>query len=318
MDACGTVAECMSRARTGAGDASRSAVAKDGRVATPRILTTVLGGLRIGSLPRTSVDVATVAAIGAAAYIAVTVAHEGFGHGLACLAVGGTPSAMSSTELRCDGPSGTPALVVTAAGSVANLVFGVMVLGWTVLRLPRSGTALYLAWVLSSLNLYHAGSYLLIGGLFGFGDWGRVAVGVLPGLGGQILVALVGLGVVLSANRTAAHPLWQPLVGIGDERASRWQLMTWPALATALLVSLGAGLLSPLQPQYALVTSAVAPLTYLWLVRLPRWPSRAEPAPPLRIGPSLAWLVVGIVAAITFMVAFGPGVGSFAGYSIAR
>jgi hypothetical protein len=70
------------------------------------------------------VHVATVLAIGVVSFAAVTVIHEVGGHGVACELVGGRALAVSSTELRCDGPEGGARLAVTAAGSIANILVG--------------------------------------------------------------------------------------------------------------------------------------------------------------------------------------------------
>jgi hypothetical protein len=82
-------------------------------------------------------------------------------------------------------------------------------------------------------------------------------------------------------------------------------------LAAALVVSLAAGLLSPLQPRFALVTSLIAPLVLRLLVCLPSWPERDPPEPPVRIA-SWARVVVGVVAGLGFVLVLGPGLGSFA------
>jgi hypothetical protein len=119
-------------------------------------------------------------------------------------------------------------------------------------------------------------------------------------------------------SRLARRPEWQPLAGVeAEERETRMRLLTRLPLAAALVVSVAAGLLSPLQPRYALVTSLLAPLVLLLLVRLPTWPERDPPEPPVRVA-SWAWVVAGVVVGLGFVLVLGPGLGSFAGYSIAR
>ena len=77
------------------------------------------------STTRADVHLPTILAIGVVSFAAVTVLHEAGGHGVACLLVGGEAPAVSSTELRCDGPEGAARLAVTAAASLANIVVGV-------------------------------------------------------------------------------------------------------------------------------------------------------------------------------------------------
>lgn len=268
--------------------------------------------------PRLSLDVATIAAAGVLAYALVTTVHEALGHGVACLAVGADASAVSSTELRCDGLSDISALMVTSSGSVANVLVGLAAFGAFRVARPADGRTLLLGWLVCAWNLFHAGSYLLAGALFGFGDWGRVASAVDPPIVGQIGVGLVGAAILFLGQRVATDPVWQPLVGIGDERTARWPTITWPALGGGLAVSLLAGVLSPLRPEFALLTSVLAPLSLLWLVRLPRWPTANNPSEALPIGRSAALLGISLLVSVVFVLGLGPGIGSFAGYSIAR
>ena len=268
--------------------------------------------------PRLSLDIATIVAAGVVAYALVATVHEALGHGAACLAVGAHAAAVSTTELRCDGVSGSSALIVTSSGSVANLLVGLAAFAAFRVARPGDGRILLLGWLLCGWNLFHAGSYLLTGALFGFGDWGRVAGVVHPPILGQIGVGLVGAAIVLLGQRVATDALWQPLVGIGDDRAARWPTITWPALGGGAAVSILAGILSPLRPEFALLTSVLAPLSLLWLVRLPRWPTADNPSEAVPIGRSAALLGISLLVGVIFVLALGPGLGSFAGYSIAR
>lgn len=272
----------------------------------------------LGPTTRADVHVPTVLAIGVVSFAAVTVIHEALGHGLACLLVGGKALAVSSTELRCDGPQDGARLAVTAAGSIANIVVGLAAMAAGIVLGPARGVWSYVLWLFGATNLFHAGMYMLIGPLTGFGDWSYVARNLEPTLVWTIGITVLGYGVNVVGSRLARRPVWQPLAGVEEqERETRMRLLTRLPLAAALVVSLAAGLLSPLQPRYALVTSLLAPLVLLLLVRLPSWPERDPPAPPVRIA-SWAWVVAGVVVGLGFVLVLGPGLGSFAGYSIAR
>jgi hypothetical protein len=183
---------------------------------------------------------------------------------------------------------------------------------------PARGVWSYVLWLFGATNLFHAGMYLLIGPLTGFGDWSSVARSLEPQLVWVVGITAVGYGVNVVGSRLARRPEWQPLAGVeAEERETRMRLLTRLPLAAALVVSLAAGLLSPLQPRFALVSSLLAPLVLLLLVRLPSWPERDPPGPPVRIA-SWAWVVAGVVVGVGFVLVLGPGLGSFAGYSIAR
>jgi hypothetical protein len=60
---------------------------------------------------------------------------------------------------------------------------------------------------------------------------------------------VLGYWVNVVGSRLARRPVWQPLAGVGEQqRETRMRLLTRLPLAAALVVSLAAGLLSPLQP----------------------------------------------------------------------
>jgi hypothetical protein len=272
----------------------------------------------LGSTTRADVHIPTVLAIGVVSFAAVTVLHEAGGHGLACILVGGKALAVSSTELRCDGPEDAARLAVTAAGSIANILVGLAAMAAGIALGPARSSWSYVLWLFGATNLFHAGMYMLIGPLTGFGDWSYVARNLEPALVWIVGITALGYGLNVVGSRLARRPVSQPLAGVEEEeREIRMRLLTRLPLAAALVVSLAAGLLSPLQPRYALVTSLIAPLVLLLLVRLPTWPERDQPAPPIRIA-SWAWVVAGVVVGLGFVLVLGPGLGSFEGYPIAR
>lgn len=260
----------------------------------------------------------TVAAAGVLAYALVVLLHEGAGHGVACVLTGGRALAMSSTELRCEGVDGLGAIVVASAGSLVNLIVGIGILALGLLRPPRSGLAMLTAWLAGSWNGFHAGSYLVVGALVGFGDWGRVAAAV-GGPAGAVIVGGAGLAVLWLVHRLSADSAWQPLVGVAEtERSARWGRLTWPALGAGLVVSLLAGVLTPLVWEIALVSAAAGPATLLWLARHPHRPDADRPEPARTIARSPAIIGLALVVAVGFVALLGPGIGSFAGYAIAR
>jgi hypothetical protein len=101
----------------------------------------------LGPTTRANVHVPTVLAIGVVCFAAVTVIHEALGHGLACILVGGKALAVSSTELRCDGPEDGAHLVVTAAGSIANIVVGLAAMAAGMALGPAGGVWSYVLWL---------------------------------------------------------------------------------------------------------------------------------------------------------------------------
>ena len=268
---------------------------------------------------RADVHIPTVLAVGVVSFAAVTVVHEAVGHGVACVLAGGEALAVSSTELRCDGPEGAARLVVTAAGSVANVAVGLAAIAVGIALGPARSIWAYVLWLFGATNLFHAGCYMLIGPVASFGDWSHVARSLEPVPVWIIGITALGYGLNVAGSRLAGHPMWQPLLGVdAEQRRTRMQLLTGLPLAAALVVSIAAGLLSPLQPRYALLTAVVAPFVLVLLIRLPAPPKSDQPAPPVVIAASWAWMAAGAIVGLGFVLILGPGLGSFEGYPIAR
>src|SRR5687768_10856428 len=92
----------------------------------------------------------SIAALAVVAYALANLAHEG-AHGLACIAVGGRPVALSAIYFDCDKTGiRSGARLIPAAGSVANLVLaaGALVALVALRRGPwrGSGSLRYFAW----------------------------------------------------------------------------------------------------------------------------------------------------------------------------
>jgi hypothetical protein len=261
------------------------------------------------------VHIPTLVAIATVSWVAVTVVHEVVGHGGACVLVGGDLRAASTTEVWCDQVDGWSYRLVVAAGSTANLFAALCVLAVLSSGLRLSPATRYFAWLFVGTNLFHAGSYLLIGPFFGYGDWSHFVQGLEPNLVWKIVMTAVGFGVCMVGMRIAAPPRWQPLFGQEPYGQARLELLTRSAFLTALIVSTLAALLSPLELSWVLRAAVLGPLVLVWMMGLPIGQSSNEPVSMPR---SLGWLVVGILCAVLFVGGLGPGVGSFAGHELER
>jgi len=145
-------------------------------------------------------DVATVLAISAVVYVTAAICHEGLGHGLASLLVGGKPLAISTSWFSWDRTGVGPLAVraVAAAGTVANLFMGAVLLGPLYAFSPRTGNWYYFGWLGAAVNLFMGGGYLMASPLFDFGDWQEFVRGLWPELVWRI--GLVILGGVISGG----------------------------------------------------------------------------------------------------------------------
>jgi hypothetical protein len=265
------------------------------------------------------VDLPTITAIAVVAWASVTVIHEVVGHGGACLLVGGSPLGVSTTEMRCGDVVGWQYKVVVAAGSIANVIAALCCLALLRVSAHTASTWRYFLWLFITANLFHAGSYMLIGPFSGYGDWAYFVQGFEPGVLWKLGLTAIGYGICVIGTRLAALPYWQPLLGQElDERRTRMQLLTRIPLITAFIISVLAALVSPLQFQWVIVSAALAPLTLLWLVNLAVWPDAPQSTPALPLHRSIAWLVAGVVCFMLFVVILGPGIGSFVGHVLER
>jgi hypothetical protein len=269
--------------------------------------------------PTDPIDLPTIIAIAIVAWTAATMLHEVIGHGSVCLLVGGQAQAVSTTELYCRNVLGAQYRLVASAGSLANLL-GALICFGLIRVVPRwPPTLYYFLWLFMSTNLFHAGSYMLIGPFTGYGDWAYVIQGFQPELLWKLVLTALGYGICVLGMRLAAMPAWGALLGDDpSQRRHRMQTLTRVPLATALVINLLAGLLSPLQLRWVLTTSLLAPLALLWLVNLPRWLKSASPLSAVRLKKNMTWWILGAIFCIFFIAVLGPGLGSFSGHPLAR
>ena len=268
---------------------------------------------------QSNIHIPTLVAIAIVSWSSVTILHEIIGHGSVCILAGGDARAVSTTELYCANVAGGQYKMVAAAGSIANLVaaLGCLALSQVASRLPFG--LYYFLWLFMSTNIFHAGSYMLIGPFTGYGDWSYVIEGFEPELIWKLGVTALGYGICVLGMRLAALPRWGALLGDdAEERRRRLHLLTRVPFGTALVVNLLAGLLSPLQLRWVLMTSFLAPLVLIWLVNMPYWPKSDPPGLAVPLVKSIPWLVAGTVFCLFFMAVLGPGIGSFSGHPLAR
>jgi hypothetical protein len=261
-----------------------------------------------------SVDVVTVLAVSAVVYVTATLCHEGLGHGVACLIVGGKPEAISTSWFAWDRSGFAPWAVraVAAGGTIANLLAGVVCLALLYGLSPRSGSWYYFLWLCSAVNLFMGGGYLMTSPLFGFGDWHEFVKGLRPEVVWRISLAAIGAlisgGVLLLLVQLA-----EPLLGADlEERMWRARLLCWvPYLAAGGVLMTVSALFNSRGPIYAF-SSALATLggtAFLpWLTKWIEHPRILVSDDALSILWSWGWLAAGSIAALSSLAIFGRGV----------
>ena len=260
---------------------------------------------------RATADRVTVLAIAALVYTLATLAHEGLGHGGACVAIGGTLRGLSSSWCDCDVSAldAWAGRVEHAAGTLANLAVAGLALIFQ--RRARPGAIAYFVWLTCAVNALMGSGYLLVDPLFGFGDWTAFLAGLGGGLPLKLVVSAIGLALTMLAFKHASRTLI-PLVGTFPETAVPaarilcW--FPWAAVGGALLT--GAAALNHYGPRFA-GTSALATLGGTWmLVWIPSTYSRPRPAPvdPTQdVQRSTGFIAAGLVATAFLVSFFGPG-----------
>jgi hypothetical protein len=260
-------------------------------------------------------DRISLVAIACVAYAIANVAHEGVGHGGACLAVGGRPAALSAVHFEGDleGLPPSAGRWEAAGGTLVNLALGLACLA-PLRRRARATPTRYFLWLLGTLNLLQAFGYWLFSGLGGIGDWAVVVHGLEPAwawrLGLVVLGAAgYGLTIVLSLR------LLLPFVGDGPDRLRRAVALTVVPYMAGGLLYVAAGLLNPHGLRLVVISAAAASFggasAFAWMAQLLR-NTRAYPPPSrepaLSLLPSAGWRVAGGLVAAAFILLLGRSI----------
>lgn len=249
----------------------------------------------------------TVAAIGVVAYAACDLLHEVLGHGVATLFVPGVHALSLSTVALTTSAESRP---VAAAGSVANLLAGIVALVLA-RRGARPTAARYFLWLFGSLNLLNATGYPLFSGLFDFGDWAVVIAGLAPRVVWRGALVLAGLAAYATSIRASAAVL-ADLVGADDVRAKQVHRYIVPAYFAGGLLLVAGAIPNPAGPAFILSSGASSGFAAMaGLLAVPgivERRGRGAAGAGLRLTTSAAWIAAAIATAAMFVFVIGPGV----------
>ncbi|MCB9779459.1 MAG: hypothetical protein H6742_12910 [Alphaproteobacteria bacterium] len=252
----------------------------------------------------------TVLAVAMVAYLVAKLAHEGLGHGVACLGVGGDLQGFSTSWCMCEHgvDEAVGALRIRkAAGTGVNLLLGAAAL-LAVRRGPGGATG-YFLWVLAAVNLLLGAGYLLTDPLFGFGDWTAFLQGLEPAAAWRYGLAGVG-GVLYFASMKLLVAAGSPWFGADPDarRPRARQLSLVPYLVVGGAAMTTAAAFNRLGLDYA-ASSALATLGgtsgMAWLATLVDPPTSAVPSTDVQA--SRGWMAAGLVALVLAIGVFGRG-----------
>jgi hypothetical protein len=203
--------------------------------------------------------------------------------------------------------------LISAAGSVVNVVIGLPLVGWL-----GSGTTIsprwrYFLWLFAAVNLLTAFGYLLYSGVGGIGDWARVIDGAQPAILYRGVLIAVGTVLYFVVAPRLLMPGLDPFLGRDPgariARARRLSLVPYFAGGATLVV---AGLLNPLGMQVVLISAAAAAFggtsLLAWYPPLPR-PPLATTGAPLGVARSVPWIAAAAFVMAFFVFVLGPGIG---------
>jgi len=260
-------------------------------------------------VPAPRANLWTVAAVAVVAYAADDMIHEVLGHGLACALTGVRPLALSSVALQ----TGTESRLVAAAGSIMNVVAGLLSL-WLFHRSRTFGAMRYFLWLSASTNLLNGTGYLFFSGLLGIGDWSVVIAGLTPRALWRVLLALAGAALYVGVVRLSARTM-ASLVRAGDVDRRDVSRLVFPAYVAGGLLLVAASALNRIDPSLILTSGlssgfgAMAGLAMVpRLVEAGTGGAEAGGAAARPLGFNAVWAVAAALIALVFIAILGPGV----------
>jgi hypothetical protein len=259
-------------------------------------------------------DLPTLIAIAIVAYALSNFAHEGVGHGGACLLVRCTPHLVTSMQFDGDTTqiSSAARRVIAAGGTIVNLI--VAAIAFVFWRRAGSSAGWFFLWLLTTISLLQATGYLLFSGLGDVGDWAVVVRGWPGSIAWHVALAAVGGATYWLATRWAMRRLGERLPAAGGpertRQAYRYSLIAYLAGGALYLV---AGTFDPAGLAILFISGVAASFGgtsgLAWGPQLLRDPRLATPGGKvLVLERHWGWIAGGIVCAVVYIAVLGPGI----------
>ncbi len=169
---------------------------------------------------------AMLAALGTLAFAASMMAHEGFGHGVYCLAMGGHNTLITPWSETCHFPA-SPRLGIKAAGPGVQFGFGL--LAWVALHWvsPNAARLRYFLWLCMTLSLFISSGYVAFSGILNAGDAAELVAPLHHSLLSRSVIVLLGSTVYFLSMRASAYEL-RRFAGSDDEMHRLYRLVWIP------------------------------------------------------------------------------------------
>jgi hypothetical protein len=253
-------------------------------------------------------DALTLVSLGIVAFVVAIVTHEGLGHGLATLAVGGKPVMLTTCYFSS---SGSLSKWIPAAGGIANVIVGLLsVLVLRLLRTAKPHIRFFLVLV-AAFNLLFAAGYPAYSGIAAFGDWSAVISGLSPAwLWRVLLVVFSVISYYLSLRLLAVE--MRPFRGSNaPETQTRLRRITLIPFLAALAAASLAGALNPAGWTVIFTDALPGAAAAFGLTRLDHFSGvrvRDSSLPAGAITRSWGWIIAAALILALFVGVLGPGI----------
>ena len=247
-------------------------------------------------------DVPTLVAIGAGVAVAASLAHEALGHGLGCVADGGTVTLLTFLLFRCAGAG----VLADGGGPVGAFLVAAACLAAVHALRPRPAAPSLFLFALGIQTMFWVCAQMVREGIDGADDWGHVARDLAWPHWWHGVVVAIGAAGYAAAIRIAA---------ISGRRLAegRPERLLIPYAATAASAVFFGALWHGGRTASALdglLSFGVAPLGYLLAIGA----IARDDAPPRSgaIRPDRVWQLGAVLACLAFALTIARGVGRLA------
>lgn len=252
----------------------------------------------------------TIVSIALVAYAACDMIHEVLGHGLACLLMPDVSAlSLSTVALQTSRESRW----VAAAGSIANVLVGVLLLV-LLRRRTRLDSLGYFLWLLATLDLLNGTGYLFFSGLTNTGDWSVVIAGLEPTLVWRIGMSIAG-AITYARAVTASASVLSSWVSAGELDPGDAVRLCIPAYIAGGLLLLFGSAMNPIGVNLIWLSGMSSGFGAMaGLLAVPRIVERrtvgatpvADTGGALRA--NLAWAAAAVVTSLVFVLVLGRGI----------
>jgi hypothetical protein len=256
----------------------------------------------------------TLAALGVLAFAVADVGHEGLGHGLATLAVGGKAVFLSTCYFTSDG---IYSKWIPAAGGLANLCLGAGSLIALRYFPPRNARLRYFLVLVAAFNLFFAFGYPAYSGVARFGDWAAVISGLQPQWLWRVLLVVISVAGYYASMVLLARAITPFAATAGTSHVkvvdkNRLRRITLIPYISALVLAVLAGALNPGGWRTMLTAGLPAAAASFGFTQLDHLIAPVSGVPsqefilPLKRSP--LWIAAASVVLIVFVGLLGPGI----------